>query len=274
MRKDLYDEHVIHGTIGFPVGIYNFSNPYEDEILFAVHYHREFELLIVTEGKVKLQVENDTYFLEHGQGVFINSCALHSTFSLTKKCRCMAIVFSPEFIAHTNEELYEKYINPLVKGHICVSIELTKEIVELSLTSNTLFQSAENGFELFIKSNLTRIIAILVCNAKYTISEKRDTKTTTVKIVLDYIHNNYMNTITLTDMAKTAHISKEYLCSLFKEVSDFSPITYLNRYRIMQSANMLRNTNKNISEIALKCSFNKQFLHFMKCTPKEYKKRF
>lgn len=278
MRKDLYDEHVIHGAIGFPVGIYNFSNRPGDTVLFTAHHHREFELLIVTEGQVKLQVESSVHILKPEHGIFINSGALHATFSLTETCRCMAIVFSPEMIASKNEEVYEKYIKPLADGRISASAELSREAVLLAADANALFQSAQNGYELFIKSNLTRIIAMLVCNAVYTAPPKKNANTATVKIALDYIHNNYMHKITLKKMADAAHISKEYLCSVFKEVADFSPITYLNRYRIMQSADMLRNTNKSISEIATDCGFNgssyyhKLFLHFMKCTPKEYRK--
>lgn len=278
MRRDLYDEHVIHGTIGFPVGIYNYSNKKGDDVIFAIHYHREFELFIVTEGKVKLQVESETFYLEPGQGVFINSGELHSTFTVTQKCRCMSIVFSPEFIAPKQEELYEMFINPIIKRNISFSPELTKDIIDLAFASNMLFQEKDKGYELFIKSNLTRIIALLVSYSDNNAVEKTDTKRETIKIVLDCIHDNYQGNLTLQDMADTVHMSKEYLCSIFKEVSGFSPITYLNRYRIMQSAYMLRNSSKKISVIATECGFNgssyfnKQFLHFMKYTPKEYRR--
>ena len=51
MRRDRLDEHVIHGTIGFPVGIYDMRFDNACDILFPVHYHREFELFIVTAGR-------------------------------------------------------------------------------------------------------------------------------------------------------------------------------------------------------------------------------
>lgn len=277
MRRNLYDEHVIHGTIGFPVGIYNFSNRKGDDVVFAIHYHFEFELFIVTEGNVKLQVESEIFYLEAGQGVFINSGELHSTFAITDKCRCLSIVFSPEFISSKNEELYEKFIEPTINKSISFSSILSKDEVELALASNVQFQKQSNGYELFIKSNLTRIMALLISDSERMSSEKKDIKKEIVRMVLDYIHNNYKNTLTLKDMSEIAHVSKEYLCNIFRIVAGLSPITYLNRYRIMQSAYMLRNSNKKISEIAIECGFNgssyfnKQFLHFMKCTPKEYR---
>lgn len=278
MKRTLYDEHVIHGTIGFPVAIYNFSNIPGDEIVFTLHYHREFELFIVTEGRVKLKTATGIYYLTSGQGVFINAEELHSTFAMTAKCRCMSIVFAPEFIANKNEELYERFIEPIIKKNILVSHELSREIIDLAFVSNTIFKKRSYGYELFIKSNITHIIALIVSRAKHATNENKDTKTETVKKILDFIHNNYQSTLTLQNMADTVHMSKEYLCNIFKEVSGFSPINYLNRYRIMQSSYLIRNSNKKISEIATECGFNgssyfnKQFLRFMKYTPKEYRK--
>ena len=40
MRRDLLDEHVMHGTIGFPVGIYDVFKESADGVIFTVHYHR------------------------------------------------------------------------------------------------------------------------------------------------------------------------------------------------------------------------------------------
>ncbi|RGF95145.1 AraC family transcriptional regulator [Firmicutes bacterium AM55-24TS] len=74
-------------------------------------------------------------------------------------------------------------------------------------------------------------------------------------------------------------MSKEHLCCIFRDISDTSPIVYLNRYRTTQSAYMLRNTNKSISEISSLCGFNngsyfdKMFMRFMKCTPSEYRNK-
>ena len=107
---------------------------------------------------------------------------------------------------------------------------------------------------------------------------KENAKTDIVKRVLDYIHDNYMNEISLDDLALSVHISKEHLCRVFREVSDYSPIVYLNRYRIIQSAYMLRNNEKSISQISSDCGFNsssyfnKQFMRFMKCSPSRYRK--
>ena len=110
-------------------------------------------------------------------------------------------------------------------------------------------------------------------------TQSENSKEKLVKNVIDYIHQHYEKQITLKELADYVHISKEYLCRIFAEVSDDSPIVYLNRYRVVQSADMLLNSHKTISEIASLCGFNsnsyfdKMFMRFVGLSPKEYRKQ-
>lgn len=278
MRRDLLDEHVIHGTIGFPVGIYDVLKESTDGVVFAVHYHREIELFIAKTEGIRVQLEGGMHSLRAGEGIFINSGALHATFTSEKEFAFLAVVFSPEFIAAENEESYVKYIRPIIKRKVSFPITLSENAIQTAREINERFKEKKQGYELHIKSGLTRIMAELAEASENIGGEKRDIRADTVKNVLDYIHSNYRGSVTLPDLARHAHMSKEYLCRIFREVSDTSPITYLNRYRIMQSAHLLRSTDKSISEIALDCGFNgssyfnKLFMRFMKCTPGEYRR--
>lgn len=279
MNRSFLEEHVTHGTVAFPVGIYDAHFTEINSVLFPVHYHKEFEILVVTGGKIKLQLEGDIIYLNCGEGIFINSGTLHSAVQAEAgECSFIALVFSPDFIAAEHEELYEKYIRAVIKNEITVPRELPHDIIPLACKTNALFKSADFGYELFIKSNLIRMLALCVSNAKRSSCRKNDGKTNIVKAVLEYIHHNYANEITLQDLADYAHISKEHLCRIFRDIADSSPITYLNRYRIIESTHMLRSTNQNISEIASACGFNnssyfnKLFLRFMKCSPTEYRR--
>lgn len=280
MRKDSFEEHVVHGTADFPVGIYGIHFDSEHRILFSLHYHREFELFLVTQGKIRIQLEGNTYHLGKGEGLFINSGALHSAESEEhQECGFIAIVFSPEFIAPKHENSYEIYIHSVLENELVIPRSLTSDIASIISETYEWFQSQSFGNELFIKSNLLRIMALCMVKAQQNCHRKNDSKMDVVKRVLDYIHNNYQNNMTLQDLADHAHVSREHLCRVFREVSESSPIAYLNRYRIMQSAYLLHSTRKSISEISSDCGFNnssyfnKMFLRFMKCTPKEYRRK-
>ncbi len=64
----LYYLHQIKSTMYFDQ---------KSDLLAPLHYHKEFELTVVTKGNVKVQLENETYILGKGEGVFINSGLIH-----------------------------------------------------------------------------------------------------------------------------------------------------------------------------------------------------
>lgn len=278
MKRNFFEEHTTHGTVDFPVGMYDAHFKKEDSLVFAVHYHKEFELFVVTSGKIKVQLEGDAVCLNRGEGIFINSGNLHSAINVgNTTCSFIAIVFSPTYITLENDNLYKKFIRPIIKNEIEFPVALSNEIVNTVIETYNLFHMPTFGYELAIKGNIMRMLSICIANAKKCHNVKNDSKYEIVKKVIEFIHINYGNAITLYDLSLQAHTSKEHLCRIFREVSDVSPIVYLNRYRIMQSAYMLSNTEKTISEISCYCGFNnssyfnKMFMRFMKCTPTEYR---
>lgn len=70
------------------------------------------------------------------------------------------------------------------------------------------------------------------------------------------LKENYKDDWTLEDMAKVSHLSKFHFAHYFKEVVGVSPYSWLQIYRLVQSQNMLKHSNKTILEIALECGFS------------------
>lgn len=108
MERKFLEEHLIRGTADLPVGIYSVDAAKEGHI--PLHYHREFEFLVVTHGKAKIQLEGNAVYLNSSEGIFINSQTLHSSVNITENdgFSFMAIVFSPELIAPEYDNLYKR----------------------------------------------------------------------------------------------------------------------------------------------------------------------
>lgn len=280
MKKRIFEEHMIHGTADFPVGVYPMEFGREQDVLFPLHYHREFEILVITRGRVKVQLEGKSLLLGEGEGIFINSGLLHSAVQAEPApCGFLAVVFSPELIAGRQEELYEKYVRELIKRENLFPCVLSGEAVQLAREIGSLFRAGEYGYELRIKGKLTLLLADCIGDSpggQETPGE--DSRADIVRKALDYIHENYREDVSLSELAEHTHVSREHLCRIFRQVSGFSPMGYLNRYRILQSAWMLHDTDKSISEIATCCGFNhcsyfnRLFYRFMKCSPTEYRR--
>ena len=279
MNKTDLKERALHGTPDFPIAIYNNTFDKEYNLLAPLHYHSEFELLVATKGTVTVRIEDTIYNLAEGEGIFINSELLHViTSEENMNHGFVAIVFDYKFLCSESEVTFTKYIHPLINGSYLPPLYLTKEMLALVFSICNAYRSQAFGFELYIKCSLIKIIHLLLKDTTTSSLPVENSKSILTKKIIRYMENNFSEQITLQDMADYVHISKEYLCRIFHVMSNTSPIEYLNRYRIRQSASLLMHSNKSISEVAFACGFNnssyfnKLFLRYMGCTPREYRK--
>ena len=98
-----------------------------------------------------------------------------------------------------------------------------------------------------------------------------------VKKALDFIETHYAENISLEDMAESAGVSPKYFCRYFKEMSDKTPIEYLNYYRIERACEQLAINSVSVTDAALGNGFNdisyfiKTFKKQKGVTPRQYK---
>ena len=117
-KKKVYEEKLRHGTAEVPIGIHKLSYPQGTDAIFYLHWHQEFEILVVTEGQIRFSIEDREYTLHTGDGVFINSNLLHSARTVDgQPCSFFALDFSWQFL---HEDIHGrfagKYLRPVIDG--------------------------------------------------------------------------------------------------------------------------------------------------------------
>jgi AraC-like DNA-binding protein/quercetin dioxygenase-like cupin family protein len=283
MEKETFKESLQHGTTAFPIAVYPMNFSKDQQVLAHLHYHNEFELLVATKGRLLVQTETETYSLSSGEGLFINSGLLHTitaTAAPQEETGFIAVVFDYSILCREQDITYENYIRPLLNGSLEPNSVLSPYVSSLVQELFSAYEAKEFGYELSVRHNLLQIFYLLLKDAKPSKHSVQSTKSAVIKTVLDYMKQHYQEPISLQQVAKEAHVSKEYLCRLFHRVSGYSLMEYLNRYRIRQSTFLLLQTEDRISDIALSCGFShssyygKLFLDYIGCTPTEYRKRY
>lgn len=73
--------------------------------------------------------------------------------------------------------------------------------------------------------------------------------------VLHYLHTRYTENITIDALADEAHVSKYYLCRLFRASTGMSIVQYLNEQRLTTARRLLAQTTQPITDIAQNCGF-------------------
>ena len=98
--------------------------------------------------------------------------------------------------------------------------------------------------------------------------------------ILDYIHKNYMENLSVSDLALANNIDRTYVFKLFQKYEGLSPSQYLQRYRLEKACILLRKSSLRITDIGYAVGFRqlsyftKLFKEYMGVSPSEYRKRF
>jgi AraC-like DNA-binding protein len=77
-----------------------------------------------------------------------------------------------------------------------------------------------------------------------------------VRQAMAFIHKHYAEPVSRADLARHVSLSEDYLTACFRKELGITPIAYLNRYRVHQARQLLSDTDKTITQIALEVGFS------------------
>lgn len=76
--------------------------------------------------------------------------------------------------------------------------------------------------------------------------------------ILDYLDQNFTQKVSIDELSDFFHYNKDYIMRLFKKEIHCTIVDYLNRKRVYQSIEALRNNSNSILTIALNYGFYSQ----------------
>ena len=288
-------EMKIHGNIDFPVMIYPVTLSELYLRLIRWHWHPEIELIYVLEGKLEALVDEESFLLDPGQGILVNSNVLHA-FRRVEGYEAVffSIVFHPTFIfGYGNAALSVKYMNPIVNNPDMKYLILQEEdsytglIIDLMKQIRDTYTAQEFGYELICKAHLCNLWHLLlklphrqkssIAKSKRIINDEQR-----IKEAILFIEEHFAEPITLDEIAASIHISKSECCRCFQRVLRVTPFEYLLKYRIFYATKLMQQQDpaaSSISNLAITVGFgnisyfNKVFKRVLNMTPTEYKKQ-
>lgn len=259
-------------------------NSQKEYIYVHPHWHRQIELLYITEGSCVQQIENRILKAKQGDLIVIDSEGAHSTYTdIRLSHNIIVIQFDPLLLCpgtgNTKNTLG-------FSGIIRNDNPESPRIKELLQRLNQTYIEKDNDIaqKYFILSSLFELAGIIRKNFKSDISIQRSgyVKSKTkilLKEVFSWIDENYMNPITLEDAAGLVHMSKTHFCRLFKDYTGMTFHKYLTFYRIEKSALMLRD-DISITGLANLCGYTntsayiRSFRRQKGCTPMAFREKF
>lgn len=280
------EENQSRGTDLFPCAAYRGDIHKFPLGYLPIHWHKELEIFMLDEGKVKISTGKETFVLSQGEGYFSNAETLHGIYPLVETpCRFHSIVFDSNLISGAEGSIFDiKYTRPFLKESASIYPLLygNKEMQYIVKKFEKIFSlcvEETEFYELFIRNLLSQIIVALMKTTVSTYDIKWSVQVNRIKGMVAWIEQNYRKNITVEQIAASQGISVRECQRSFQQIMNISPLQYTINHRITVAANLLQNTDLSITQIASSCGFDsssyfsKQFKTILGMTPKQYRRK-
>tara|TARA_Y100001980_G_C14507432_1_gene282976 strand:+ start:257 stop:1123 length:867 start_codon:yes stop_codon:yes gene_type:complete len=265
----------------YKYGSYDINSPNNNKLRW--HYHPEVELVYINSGVGKRQVGTHLSNYTEGDLVLIGSYLPHTGF--TKGFNDG----QKEVVIQFNQDIFNNAFNGIEElksiNHL---LELSKKGIVFSgaikddvgiRMEGLKYETQLDGLLTFIKIlydlSIYKEKQILNAEGYAFISSPMENKR--LKIIFNYIRDNFMNQIPLDDIAAIVYMTPQSFCRFFKKSTNKTFTNFLNEYRINHATKLLSETDQDIKSICFESGFNnlsnffRNFKRITNYTPNSYR---
>lgn len=259
----------------------------KDSFDFPVHYHPEFEINFILNGKgVKRVVGDNIEEIDSVELVLIGPNLYHGwelNKCASKKIHEITIQFHNDLF---HESLLSRRIMNPIRDMFNRSIHgilFSKKTAE-ELTPRLVRLSKLDGMDYFLE--ITSLLYDLANSrnqrllSTYTVDYDTFDDYDKMKLVYEYVQKHFAEKITLEDVAGVASMSIISFNRFIKKRTGKTFVNYINDIRIGYAARWLVEKDMSVSEVAFKsgfnniANFNRSFKAIKNCTPSQYREDF
>jgi len=211
---------------------------------YDTHWHEFYEIEIILSGEGTYTVDGVEYPIKKGMLFFMSPFNFHSV--KTMEADIYNIMFMGEIC--NKDLLYKASLSKSGSGIMLGGSDL--EII--SSFASELEQAEKKGNSEYMSYLLNTVLA-KICTLSKSHDESGLTKLQ--KGVL-YIHQNFRNGITLSDVAATLNVTPSYMSRIFTENLGVTFKQYLNEIRYNYAMRLLMHSDMSSTEICFESGFN------------------
>lgn len=281
-------EKLFHADNLFP-----FQLVYKDtksvEVELPYHFHEWYELIFVHKGNGTFFINHSIQSMEKGSVFIIPGNTLHRAIpDVNNPVTSTAIFFNPLLIqskvlgeCFTYYRLFDDSTRlKIYKLNLSVDEQTTIENIINNIHNE--FTQEKLGYRHAVLLELQYLLLSLSRgltshNIPSLNSEFSDPMW--MKEILNYIEGNFCKGLTLPKLAQFGNISTAHLSRVFKQMTGFNVSEYIMSKKILKAKELLLNTDKKVSCVALQCGFeslphfHRTFKKLIGSTPSDFRKR-
>lgn len=260
----------------------------EKGIIFPPHWHEQLMLMYVAKGVLMLQCGEQRILVEQGSIAIANPNEMHAGENPGEDLEYYSLKIDLLLLLGNQPDLKQTmYTELLLKNRLLFVNKISGDDVLLSSMKYliTEFEEKKEGYELALRGLVYQILTLLLRSYSKPVVNQSELdmqyrRLAQIKPAITYMESRLAEKITLENLSEVTHLSPIHFSRVFKTVSGFPPMEFLNRMRVQKAAQLLVNTDKTIVEIAMETGFNdgNYFSRFFKkCrreTPREFREKY
>jgi len=228
------------------------------------HFHSQIEICFVLDGKTKVTIDGKQKILKKGDLSIALSYDAHHYEPIGYSETAVLIIPLHMCKVFTDSVGHQKTTTPFISNP-----ELSKELKKY-------FDKIKKGSDNKITAHgyINVILGLIFDNIHLEFSDTADYKDLPSK-VLNYIHSNFTNDISLKDLSTMIGCNQSYLSRCFNTHFNIGIKKYITLPRLKNALNLMSHGNS-ITYCAYESGFNSlrtfysDFSKEFHCTPKEY----
>lgn len=245
----------------------SFTTGYFNRLAPTPHIHSHLELIYMEEGSCMTTVDYQNFLIEKGDLFLSFPNQIHSYHDRSAVSGYL-LIFSPDVCRELREVFQKKTPrSPIIRSSLLPSgLHERLEFIRSRNQSETYYgEIAAKGYLLALLAELLPLMDLVDSPAHHD----------SIKNVLTYCSENYLNPLTLEQVAKELHLNKYYISHIFKERIKISFVDFINSLRVEHACTLLEQ-GCNITEIAFASgfssirTFNRVFAQNMDMAPRDY----
>ncbi|WP_378956248.1 AraC family transcriptional regulator [Pelosinus sp. sgz500959] len=244
----------------FHIHYCNCRKNYESErlprkITRTIQHH---ELAFFTGGKGSIIIENKRYSIKEGMLFYICPNVQHSIEIDTKEPICIRSVHFSYAQVNFNDSKWairdEVKMLPL---HFAQELKDYYHIDDIFKKLVDSWNTKLPGYEFITKTLFQQLLIAIYQN----IRKQKQNYSTSLKVekIIQYMHQNINNRVTLTELSDLVHLSSTYLSRSFKENTGYSIIEFFNKIKIDKAKELIAEGDKKVKEVAQALGFIDEF---------------
>jgi len=227
------------------------------------HSHDSYEIYYMRAGERYYFIKDRSYHVKKGDLVLIQPNVLHKTMVANSPHHERILI---NFKSYFMEPMYRSVLEDLfdVFGEGPVLHPDARELIMIESIMEKLLREqrqTDYGTEGYVRLLLSELLLLIYRHIQHSDSKGRTSEHPTtlhrkVSDIVKYINEHFREPMSLKALSGHFHISPYYLCRIYKEVTGFGVIEYVNSLRVQEAQKLLKSTKLSVTDITEQVGFD------------------